>query len=63
MNKFEGWRTEELQYVAALIAGQNGLSLPGDYDDTLYFELIREIRNRRIKEELFQMKLNQGEEE
>mgnify|MGYP003653582031 CR=1 FL=1 len=43
MKKFEGWRTEELQFVAN--------------------EIIREIRNRRIAEELFQMKLEGIEEE
>jgi hypothetical protein len=56
MKKFEGWRTDELQYVATLIAGRE--MLPGSIDySILYNELIREIRNRRIKEELFQMKL------
>jgi hypothetical protein len=57
MKKFEGWRTEELQYVATLIAGRDmGLQLRGE--SPLYEELIREIRNRRIAKELFQTKLN-----
>ena len=56
MKKFEGWRTGELQYVATLIAGRE-MKIPGDRQDVLYGELIREIRNRRVKEELFQMKL------
>jgi len=62
MKKFEGWRTEELQFVAALIAGRD-MVIPGDRSsryylkDVLYGQLIREIRNRRVKEELFQMKL------
>ena len=64
MKKFEGWRTEELQFVATLIAGRDmELHEQADGVRSLYAELIREIRNRRIKEELFQMKLNQGEEE
>jgi hypothetical protein len=62
MKKFEGWRTEELQYVATLIAGREMLSGSIDYS-ILYNELIREIRNRRVKEELFQMKLKGIEEE
>lgn len=62
MKKFEGWRTEELQYVATLIAGRDEAACRVGQDE-LYNELIREIRNRRVKEELFQMKLNQGEEE
>jgi len=57
MKKFEGWRTSELQFVAALIAGRD-MVIPGDRKDILYGELIREIRNRRVKEELFQKKLN-----
>ena len=66
MKKFEGWKTEELQYVASLIAGRDMVTIFDTIyttDTELYQELIREIRNRRIKEELFQMKLNQGEEE
>ncbi len=64
MKKFEGWRTEELQYVATLIAGReltnwNDCTWRGD----LYNQVIREIRNRRVKEELFQMKLKGIEEE
>ena len=62
MKKFEGWRTNELQYVATLIAGRE-MKIPGDRQDVLYGELIREIRNRRVKEELFQMKLKVTEEE
>ena len=66
MKKFEGWRTEELQFVATLIAGRDmdpfvGVGIAKEND--LYDELIREIRNRRIKEELFQMKLKGIEEE
>jgi len=62
MKKFEGWRTEELQYVATLIAGRE--MLPGSIDySILYNEIIREIRNRRVNEELFQMKLEGIEEE
>ena len=53
--KFEGWRTEELQFIATMVAGRDMLEL--DVEQHLYNELIREIRNRRVKEELFQMKL------
>ena len=60
MKKFEGWLTSELQHVAACLAEHQMLDVR---PDDLYLELIREIRNRRVKEELFQMKLNQGEEE
>jgi len=65
MKKFEGWRTEELQSVATLIAGLEMLPERAieHYLVDLYSELIREIRNRRVKEELFQMKLIQDEEE
>lgn len=57
MKKFEGWRTEELRHVAACLAEHQLLDVrdPVAY---LYLEVIREIRNRRVKEELFQMKLN-----
>jgi len=62
MKKFEGWRTGELQFVATLIAGRE-MKIPGDRKDQLYGQLIREIRNRRVAEELFQMKLKGIEEE
>ena len=56
MKMFEGWRTGELQYVATLIAGRDMvLEIKGA--DDLYQAIIREIRNRRVKEELYQMKL------
>ena len=61
MKKFEGWRTEELQFIATMVAGRDMLEL--DVEQHLYNELIREIRNRRVKEELFQMKLEGIEEE
>jgi alpha-D-ribose 1-methylphosphonate 5-phosphate C-P lyase len=61
MKKFEGWRTEELQFIATMVAGRDMLEL--DVEQHLYNELIREIRNRRIAEELFQMKLEGIEEE
>jgi len=62
MKKFEGWRTEELQFVATLLAGREMIQNQIDYS-ILYNEIIREIRNRRIQEELFQMKLKGIEEE
>jgi len=62
MKKFEGWRTEELQYVATLIAGRDMQAMMNE-EDELYNQVIREIRNRRIAEELFQMKLKGIEEE
>ena len=61
MKKFEGWRTEELQFIATIVAGRDMLEL--DVEQHLYQELIREIRNRRIADELFQMKLKGIEEE
>ena len=54
MKKFEGWLTTELQHVASCLAEHQLLDVR---PDDLYLELIREIRNRRVKEELFQMKL------
>jgi len=64
MKKFEGWRLEELQYVASLIAGRDmALHEQADGVRSLYGELIREIRNRRVNEELFQKKLEGIEEE
>jgi hypothetical protein len=62
MKKFEGWRTEELQLIATLIASRE-LEQGRLGEDALYTQLIREIRNRRIAEELFQMKLKGIEEE
>ncbi len=61
MKKFEGWKTEELQFIATMVAGREMLEL--DVEKHLYNELLREIRNRRVKEELFQMKLKGIEEE
>ena len=57
LKKFEGWRTQELQYVATLIAGREMIDAITVGWDDLYDEIIREIRNRRVNEELFQMKL------
>jgi hypothetical protein len=57
LKKFEGWRTEELQYVATLLAGRE-MALQIFHGSTLYDQLIREIRNRRIHDELGQLKLN-----
>jgi len=62
MKKFEGWRTDELQYVATLIAGRDMQAVVHE-EDELYNQVIREIRNRRVAEELFQMKLKGIEEE
>jgi len=56
MKKFEGWRIEELQYVATLIAGREMVN-PSHPEVALYQELVREIRNRRVKEELGQMSI------
>jgi len=55
MKKFEGWRTEELQYVASLIAGRDMVQFVIDYEKGLYEELVKEIRNRRVKKELGQL--------
>ena len=63
MKKFEGWRTAEIQYVATLIAGRDMTQQVMEPEVDLYAELVREIRNRRIAEELFQMKLEGIEEE
>lgn len=60
MKKFEGWWTHELQHVASCLAEHQ---LLGARPDDLYSEIIREIRNRRVNEELFQMKLEGIEEE
>jgi len=59
--KFQGWRTSELQFIASMVAGREMLEL--DVEKHLYNELIKEIRNRRVKEELFLMKLEGIEEE
>ena len=63
MKKFEGWRTEELQYVTTMIASREMLDQEGLQFVMLYQEIIREIRNRRVADELFQMKLKGIEEE
>jgi len=62
MKKFEGWRTEELQYLASTIAGRDMQAMVNE-ENELYNQIIREIRNRRVAEELFQMKLKGIEEE
>lgn len=64
MKKFEGWRTQELQYVATLMAGRDLAMHHQPYEEReLYQEIVREIRNRRVNQELFQMKLEGIEEE
>ena len=55
--KFHGWRIAELQYMATLIAGRDMTQHTMEPEVDLYAELIRELRNRRVNEELFQMKL------
>ena len=62
MKKFEGWRTAELQFVASMIAARE-MEHMQQLPHVLYEELIREIRNRRVAAELFQMKLKGIEEE
>ena len=62
MKKFEGWRTEELQYLASTIAGRDMQAMVNE-ENELYNQIIREIRNPRVAEELFQMKLKGIEEE
>jgi len=60
MKKFFWWTTSELQYVASLIAGRDMVTIFDTIyttDIELYQELIREIRNRRVNDEL-QTKLN-----
>jgi hypothetical protein len=54
MKKFFWWATSELQFVATLIAGRD-MELQIMHGSTLYDELIREIRNRRVKDELGQL--------
>lgn len=56
MKKFFWWATSELQYVATLIAGRDMQQMV-DGENELYNQVIREIRNRRIHDEL-QTKLN-----
>jgi len=55
MKKFFWWATSELQFVATLMASRDMLQLPGN--EELYNQVIREIRNRRVNDEL-QTKLN-----
>ena len=64
MKKFEGWRTEELVNLSTLIAGRQmwQMGVGEQYMEDVYQEMIREIRNRRVNEELFQMKLEGIEE-
>jgi len=56
MKKFFWWATSELQYVATLIAGRDMQQMV-DGENELYNQIIREIRNRRVNDEL-QTKLN-----
>jgi len=57
MKKFEGWRTEELVNLSTLIAGRQmwQMGVAEQYMADVYSEMIREIRNRRVKEELGQL--------
>jgi len=57
MKKFEGWRTDELQYVATVMVGRVAAWGETNYVAQLYHEIIKEIRNRRVKNELHQMTL------
>lgn len=50
MKKFEGWRTAEIKYVAALIAGRDMTHHTMEPEVDLYAEIIREIRTRLIEE-------------
>jgi hypothetical protein len=61
MKKFEGWMNSELQFIAVALASRDMLKLP--WNEELYNQVIRELRNRRVKEELFQLKLEGIEEE
>jgi hypothetical protein len=64
MNKFEGWSTKELRYITALMADRDMRVMNSEEcERDLYLEIVKEIRNRRVKEELFQMKLKGIEEE
>ena len=56
--KFEGWRTEELQYVATLIAGRDEAAIRVGQDD-LYNQIIIELRDRRTLVDNFQLKLEE----
>lgn len=58
MNKFAGWRTAELQYVASLMAGRDLENSDCSWRGDLYNQVIREIRDRRIAAEEFQKKLH-----
>ncbi len=53
--KFHGWRIAELQYLATLIAGRDMTQHTMEPEVDLYAELIREIRNRRVNDELGQL--------
>ena len=55
--KFEGWRTEELQFLASLIAGRELEFHKGRISELLYGQLIIEIRRRRTVADDFQLKL------
>jgi hypothetical protein len=57
MKKFFWWATSELQYVATLIAGRDMTQQTMEPEVDLYAELVKEIRNRRVNDEL-QTKLN-----
>jgi len=57
--KFEHWSTNELQFVATLIAGRD-LATPNAADQVerdLYTQIIFELRDRRVEEEKHQRRL------
>ena len=59
MKKFELFRTDELRFIASLIAGREMANpeAASDIERELYTSIIFELRDRRVKEEKGQTRL------
>jgi len=59
MKKFEMWRTDELRFIATLIAGREMAhpNAASDIEKELYTKIIFELRDRRVKEDKTQRRL------
>jgi len=58
-DKFLHWRTDELRFIASLIAGREmaNPNAASDIEKELYTKIIFELRDRRVREEKTQRRL------
>ena len=57
--KFKNFRTDELRFIASLIAGREmaNPNAASDIEKELYTKIIFELRDRRVKEDKAQRRL------